>query len=96
MKNKLKLVQTILATDNDVRIAINNDVTQYLHCSVYEGIEPCSGVLRRWDTPQNHIRRLENIIEDLKNVAKIYETKNTKPDQGHARAIICEEEDQNL
>ena len=49
-----------------VHVQINEETPD--HISVYDGFEPCSGVLKHYGTREELIKELEEIIEIIKKV----------------------------
>ena len=53
-------------SNHEICIAVSEEIPN--HISVYDGIEPCSGVLRHWGTKEKLISELKNIIKELENL----------------------------
>lgn len=51
---------TVLLTESH-----EDEIPRY---SLHEYGEPCSGMLKHWDTKENHIEFLERIIKELKKL----------------------------
>ena len=51
-----------------VNLAVNEETKD--HISLYEGIEPCSGVLQHWGSRKELIAELEDYISILKQYEK--------------------------
>lgn len=68
----MKKVQTTYVLVSNVKwsalLTENNEIEN--HYSIHDYGEPCSGVLRHWDTLENHIGFFEKIISELKKVKK--------------------------
>lgn len=66
-----KIQSTYLLVNNKRWSALitKNEETEN-HYSIHEHGEPCSGVLKHWDTLENHIEFFEKIIKELKKMKK--------------------------
>ena len=61
----MKKVQTIYSNHNFC-IAVSEETDN--HISVYEGIEPCSGVLKHWGSKEELIKELKDIIKEVEKI----------------------------
>ena len=63
---KSQTIYSVRKKDFSFCVAVNAESPGYI--SVYDGIEPCSGVLRHWGTREQFIKELETIISEIKKM----------------------------
>ncbi len=66
-----KVQTTYVITDNQKWSALltKNEESENRY-SIHDYGEPCSGVLKHWDTLENHIAFLEKVVKELKKLLK--------------------------